>query len=693
MRTIYQTTSLGDAELLRVELRSRGIDSALHNELGALYAAGMPIPAIPFEVAVADEDADTALQTVRELFSKNRPRPPQAPLKMVQSLCAGCGKPLEVPEGEETQIECPWCGRDSTLPPRIPVRRSKPLKVFAILALLALAALAIFRGTRDSSPEPSRADILQAIVGKRAVSLSQAEAIRVDPEAIARLLAPEFPKVSARYEQDFATAGNIERLAKACVDAYAELGPDWALDLGLADSDLLTRYTPDFYKVRALFEAIALKRVRILKAEAPSLDADLLERWLEGDLAWFTVHGPHPDDPRQPYAGITASFALLESGAHATLARRLAQVPDVLREARSCLKDPPKLWIEWALYEIPGVLELLKRFENAAPEATSAARAALDDYRADLKALLPTAGPVRVDPRWLSYLVREAEFTGLAPADLARSLWEEANEAHRRLNEMAAPTESELPKQSFDELVQAHVDAETRARDLAVQSGYLEASLSIPVEIAPPHFRNWPGSLYYVSRPFSPVLRSRLYVEPWPNPRSPRPGSSPDQLLIMLQGETWPGRHLWRLRARGHASLMKRVYGNGVAEAGWACYVRQDVQEVAKRERLIAIWTEAWWGLLDLAISGGVLKEDEAVDFLQEWGRLERPDARRQVAFLTTYPLQYAGAAWTAREIRRTREDVWKSEGRSDLRRFNESVMDYGSTPIALIRQELLRRK
>lgn len=367
--------------MLRAELRSRGIDSALHNEHGGMYAVGIPIPAIPFEVAVADEHADAALQAVRALFSGKPPASDRPPMKLVLSLCSACGRTLEIPEGEDAPTECPWCGGDPSGRPVLQERRTPVLKAFVVSALLLLVVLALLRGVRESKAEPARAQILQDLVGSRATGLPQAEAIGVDPEAVAALLAPKHPEAAIRYRRDFEAASDIEGLVEACVGAYAELGPDWAVELGLRESPLLTRHTPAFLERRALLEALALGRLRGLKAVADSLDAALLERWLEGGLAWFAVHGPHPKDPRQPYVGITASHAFLESGTHSTLARRLAQVPEVLREAEECLRDPPRLWIEAALHEIPGVLELLDRFEKAAPAEASAARAALHGYR------------------------------------------------------------------------------------------------------------------------------------------------------------------------------------------------------------------------------------------------------------------------------------------------------------------------
>lgn len=680
MRTIYQTTSLGDAELLRVELRSLGIESTLHNEHGGVYAAGIPIPAIPFEVAVADEDAEAAVQAVGEfLFRKKHGTALPSP-RMVSSVCKVCGKSLEVPEGEDAPSECPWCG-----PPRSPAR-FPVFKIAAILVALTLVAGWIFRRARDPEPARERVDLLRDVVGERAARLPNPEPTRVNPEAIATRLGTEYPEAAARHERAFAAAKDVESLVKACVDGYTELGPDWALDLGLAEPSALTRYTPEFYKLRALMEAVALKRARVLRAAGPSLDAELLERWLEGDLAWFEIHGPHPDDPRQAYVGITASFSLLDSGAHATFARRLAQVPDVLKEARSVLRKPPKLWIEWALYEIPGVLALLDRCEKAAPEAASAARAALKEYQADLEARLPSAGPARVDPRWLGHLVGDL---GLTPAEMARALRNDADDAAQRLHRLGPAGEDVPPNRSLDELVQAYADAERRARERVVQEGFADAGAAVPLEIAPPHFKSWPGNAYYVSRPLAPDPRPRLYVEPWPDPRSALPGGSAEQLLSVIQGETWPGRHHWRTRARGHASLIKRLYGTGVAEAGWASYVRS---ESATREGLTAIWKEAWWGLLDLAVAGGTLSEEEAVDFVQEWARIDAAEARREVAYLSSYPGQYAGAAWTARELRRLRDDRRISAGRAfDLRRFHESVMDFAATPIPLIRRDFPR--
>lgn len=109
MKEVFSTTSPPDAELVRVELRSHGIDSFLENEFGAQTAIGLPTTLIPLVVCVDEERFAEADEIVRRRLEHRAP--PAAMPRFVASTCTACGKALDVPEGDDPPEECPWCGR------------------------------------------------------------------------------------------------------------------------------------------------------------------------------------------------------------------------------------------------------------------------------------------------------------------------------------------------------------------------------------------------------------------------------------------------------------------------------------------------------------------------------------------------------------------------------------------------------
>jgi len=70
MKRLYATTDPTEAELIRVLLREKGIDSDLDNEGGAAYAIGFPTAAVPLGINVRDEDAADAVELLARHFEQ-----------------------------------------------------------------------------------------------------------------------------------------------------------------------------------------------------------------------------------------------------------------------------------------------------------------------------------------------------------------------------------------------------------------------------------------------------------------------------------------------------------------------------------------------------------------------------------------------------------------------------------------------
>jgi len=68
MKRVYSTSSLQEAELLRVFLRQNGIESILENEFSSLMVT--MTPTVPLIITVSDEDADGAVHVIRKHLAK-----------------------------------------------------------------------------------------------------------------------------------------------------------------------------------------------------------------------------------------------------------------------------------------------------------------------------------------------------------------------------------------------------------------------------------------------------------------------------------------------------------------------------------------------------------------------------------------------------------------------------------------------
>jgi len=72
MKSVYSTSDLQEAELLRVFLRQNGIESMLENEFSSLFVTSAVT--VPLIISVADEHVDGAIHVIRKhLARKNLP--------------------------------------------------------------------------------------------------------------------------------------------------------------------------------------------------------------------------------------------------------------------------------------------------------------------------------------------------------------------------------------------------------------------------------------------------------------------------------------------------------------------------------------------------------------------------------------------------------------------------------------------
>lgn len=73
MKRIYATSSLQEAELLRVFLRQNGIESLLENEFTSNVT--LSPTAVPFIITVSDRDEPGAVHVIRKhLAKREKPR-------------------------------------------------------------------------------------------------------------------------------------------------------------------------------------------------------------------------------------------------------------------------------------------------------------------------------------------------------------------------------------------------------------------------------------------------------------------------------------------------------------------------------------------------------------------------------------------------------------------------------------------
>jgi hypothetical protein len=709
MKKVYSTTLIGQAEMLQMILRSRGIESRLENEGAANYAIGTPSPAAPIVIVVDDADAEEAARVIAAEIQKPGGSNPTA--IQLQLRCS-CGKTLEYPRGEEPPDECPWCGRPtqfSAAPagshPPAPKSRVPAAAIVALLLIAFAIAVIAYRGGSGRGPldasEESQTGWNRRL-RERIEAIPPAKVPPLDPDAIAAPLIKAFPEDAARFSAALDAATGVDDLAERWNRLSIELSPDWAMEHGFADSPRLSRYSLRADRIQVLMNALALRKLRSLRPSPPTLDGRLLERHLERILFPYVIFGDGIIDPRPAFWGVLACAHVLDRPE--LLAERLEQVPDVVREFRRDLGGVPRLWILAALEESNSALRLLRDIETAAggerlKAAVGKAREALADYAQHLRKIEEgnrTTAPR--DPRWTLFLVRDVEFSDRGPREAAQRLLDEANQSYTRWKASNPRSREARKPYSFEEWQGELRRLMARAKELTLEQRFAEVPPGELPELLlrPDGARGHPEWPRYSARPFEPTLHATLRELSWGDAGSKE--CSPSLALINVAAETIPGRHLRMLLARRDGTLIRRLYWSHALAEGWHEYCVRWAVETAPESRVEAPLLEGWrfmdcWaGAVQMCYLAGTLTEEEALEMLQQ-GLGEEPDrARTLLAWSTLHPMFHVNSVLGEQDIRRLRGELESAQGAGfDLARFHGRLLGYGHTPIALIREELLR--
>jgi hypothetical protein len=690
--------------MLQVVLRNYGIESRLDNENAAMLTVGMPIPAVPIIILVEDDRAEEAAKIVADELRKRGPSTPTA--IHVQVRCA-CGRTLEYPKGEEPPDECPYCGRsleDNAAPAAAHApKSSKKSAAFAFgIILLISAGFMVFRNTTGSPALQERTGWNERL-RKKLEAIPAVEVPKVDADAIVAPLQKDFPEDSLRFSTALDKASSVDALILQWNGLSVELSPDWAMEHGFADSPRLSRYSIRADRKQILLNALALQKLRRIQSGPPSLDGRLFERYLERILLSHQIFGSRLADPRPAAWGVLACVHVLDRPV--LLAERLEQVPDVVREILEDLRDVPTLWFEPAFTDLNRAMAVLGEIDRGLPEerlktAVRMARETLEDYRTKLRKLQKSAPRnAPVDPRWITFLLRDMEFSGRTPRETALKMLDAAERAQpvwASLGERPRPAASSY---SFDEWRLELEKLTARARDLTLQHRFAELPPGdLPTSRLSPFpdrgSAEWPG---YGARTFETPLRAFLWISPWEKAGA-REQCAADVAQIALMGETIPGRHLQTLLARRDAGLIRRLYWSHSTSEGWVEYCRRWALTIAPAGGYDLKYSEGfrfvagWCNAVELGCLSGSLTESEAIQFLQGGLGYSEDQAQDVIGWATLAPLYHAGQWLGEEDLTRLRETVAGKMGKDfDLAQFHTRVLGYAHTPVALIREEMLR--
>jgi hypothetical protein len=355
--------------------------------------------------------------------------------------------------------------------------------------------------------------------------------------------------------------------------------------------------------------------------ETEAADRLMLISFLRSNLLELETIRPWEKNPDIYSSGITGSIYVIMSRKFASADDRLRSVvareklmPAVFAEARKNLQNPPKIYTEIALEQIPGGISFFQTdvpaaFASASDPAVkaefaksnAAVIAALQDYEKWMKSdLLPrSSGQFRIGAETFS---KKLLYDEMVDAPLDRLLEIGTADLHAnqlKFNAIAKEVDpGKTPKQVLDDLGATHP-----APDKLLQTfrdtfngliGFINEKhiVTIPSKVeptlqeTPPFMRALTTASMDTPGPYEKVATEGFF-----NVTLPAPGDTPEEIAGRMSGfnkgtivstsvhEAYPGHYVQFLWAPMFVSKVRKLIGSNSNAEGWAHYCEQMMLE------------------------------------------------------------------------------------------------------------------
>ncbi|HVT97826.1 MAG TPA: DUF885 domain-containing protein [Acidobacteriaceae bacterium] len=426
-----------------------------------------------------------------------------------------------------------------------------------------------------------------------------------------------------------------------------------------------------------------------------------------------------------------------------SLIAREKQMPAVFAEARRNLEDPPRIYTEIALEQLPGIIDF---FRHDVPEAFKAAKdpatiaefqntnaqviAALQSYEQWLKTdLLPKSnGDFRIGADTFR---KKLLYDDMVDTPLDRLLQIGYDDLHRnqaefqRVAKEIDPTKT--PKQVLAELADLHP-----APDQLMQSfhntfnsliAFINAKriITIPstvqptLEETPPFMRattqasmDTPGP--YEKHSTTAYFNVTLPEKGWPASRISEYMAAFNRGTIVSTSvhEAYPGHYVQFLWVNhGNLSAVRKLTGSATNVEGWAHYCEQMMLDEGYNQPGVGAKNERESQMIRLGqLQDALLRNarfivgirmhtqdmglKEAEDFFVNEGYQSRPIAEVETKRGTSDPT-YLYYTLGKLEIMKLRSDLQRKQGANfSLEKFHDAFMRQGAAPIKIVRKALL---
>ncbi|MBV9086347.1 MAG: DUF885 domain-containing protein [Acidobacteriaceae bacterium] len=456
-------------------------------------------------------------------------------------------------------------------------------------------------------------------------------------------------------------------------------------------------------------------------------------------------------DPDHYSSGVTNSvfgimsrkFAAPEERLRSVIARE-RQMPKVFDDARHNLENPPKVFTEVALEQLPGIVSF---FQHDVPDAFNAVKdpAVLSEFRSTNAAvivalqnyekwlrneLLPRSnGDFRIGAENYRKKLVYDEMVDTPLEDLLKVGYENLHQNQQRFKEVAAQIDpNKTPQQLLEELQKDYPPPDKLLQTVRDTLGDLRSFIvkkeivDIPspvspiVEETPPFMRALSFASMDTPGPYEHIAKEAFF-----NVTLPPANLKPDQvaefmaqfnyntLVSVETHEAFPGHYVQFLWVQHAPSKVRKLLGSASNSEGWAHYceqmmldegygqdgtataIKEDKKALKLRLGQIqdALLRNARF-IAGIQMHTGNMSLEQAADFFVKEGYQSRTVGETEAKRGTSDPT-YLVYTLGKLEILKLREDYKKKLGsKFNLKDFHDGFLKQGFPPVKIIRRAML---
>ena len=493
-------------------------------------------------------------------------------------------------------------------------------------------------------------------------------------------------------------------------------------------------------EVRSQRIAFLHRAEREFTALPESTDRDLILNAIHSDLLELEQIRMWQKNPDPYSSGMTNSVFILMSRTFAPPADRLRsviarerQMPRVLDIARHNLSNPPRIYTEIAIEQLPGIIGFFRTdvplafrsvtdagLQREFRETNGRVIDALQSWQKFLTDdLLPRShGDFRLGVDNYREKLRDEEMVDTPLEELLRIGYADMRRNQQAFHDVAAKIDpAKTPAQLLDRLERDHPPAAQLLesfrnvlggiRDYIVEHRIVTIPSDVPpiVEETPPFMRALTSASMDTPGPFEQVAKEAFFNVTVPEASLPAAqieeymeGFNHGTIVSTAVHEVYPGHYTQFLWVKRAPSKPRKLLGANSNSEGWAHYCEQMMldQGYGNGDPMLrlgqlqdALLRNARY-IAGIQMHTGKMTFDEAVDFFVKEGYQSRANALRETKRGTSDPT-YLVYTLGKLEIMKLREDYRKRMGSAfTLQQFHDEFLKQGFPPIRLVRRALL---